>query len=155
MVYVIQVCWQLASRIKNKFEKLLHLVGFIIRIYHVARSPERQNLLYSYIWYVSPTCFGVCAPSWGRKTVPVPWKKLLLWYCHLKVQFCILYIMSNVPFITHHIKATELKPQITMSVGLQGTSIVVLPHDGPQELKHVGDTHQMYVYNRYRAFSWY
>ena len=29
---------------KNKFEKLLHLVGFIIRIYHDARSAERQNL---------------------------------------------------------------------------------------------------------------
>jgi len=28
---------------KNKFEKLVHLVGFIIRIYHNARSPERQN----------------------------------------------------------------------------------------------------------------
>jgi len=83
MVYVIQVCWQLASRIriqsdsarklsanlydiyhcvqwktpddgqtnspkhvefysKNKFEKLVHLVGFIIRMYHDARSPERQ-----------------------------------------------------------------------------------------------------------------
>jgi len=84
MVYVIQVCWQLANRIrtdvltcseavskpvwhipllcvqwktpddgqrnspkhvefyfKNKFEKLVHLVGFIIRIYHDARSPER------------------------------------------------------------------------------------------------------------------
>ena len=24
---------------KNKFEKLVHLVGFIIRIYHDARSP--------------------------------------------------------------------------------------------------------------------
>jgi len=62
MVYVIQVCWQLASRLydiyhccvysektpddgqrncpkhvgfysKNKFEKLVHLVGFIIRDY--------------------------------------------------------------------------------------------------------------------------
>ena len=30
---------------KNKFEKLMHLVGFIIRIYHDARSPERQNIL--------------------------------------------------------------------------------------------------------------
>jgi len=30
---------------KIKFEKLLHLVGFIIRIYHDARSPERQKLL--------------------------------------------------------------------------------------------------------------
>jgi len=27
---------------KNKFEKLAHIVGFIIRIYHDARSPERQ-----------------------------------------------------------------------------------------------------------------
>jgi len=27
---------------KNKFEKLLHLVGSVIRIYHDARSPERQ-----------------------------------------------------------------------------------------------------------------
>jgi len=26
---------------KNKFEKLMHLVGFITRIYHDARSPER------------------------------------------------------------------------------------------------------------------
>ena len=83
MVYVTQICWQLASRIrtelhpdparqlswhipllcvqwktpddghwnypkhvefysKNKFEKLVHLVGFIIRIYHDIRPPERQ-----------------------------------------------------------------------------------------------------------------
>jgi len=27
---------------KKKFEKLVHLVSFIIRIYHDARSPERQ-----------------------------------------------------------------------------------------------------------------
>jgi len=27
---------------KNKFEKLVHLFGFIIRIYHDARSPERK-----------------------------------------------------------------------------------------------------------------
>ena len=27
---------------KNKFEKLVRLVGFIIRIYHDTRSPERQ-----------------------------------------------------------------------------------------------------------------
>ena len=29
---------------KNKFQKLVHLVGFIIRIYHDTRSPERQTL---------------------------------------------------------------------------------------------------------------
>ena len=27
---------------KNKFEKMVHLVGFIIRIYHDARSSECQ-----------------------------------------------------------------------------------------------------------------
>jgi hypothetical protein len=30
---------------KNKFEKLVHLVGFIIIIYHDARSPERQKVI--------------------------------------------------------------------------------------------------------------
>jgi len=30
---------------KNKLEKLVHLVGFIIRIYHDARSAERQILI--------------------------------------------------------------------------------------------------------------
>jgi len=28
---------------KNKFEKLVHIVGFIIRIYHDTRSPERKK----------------------------------------------------------------------------------------------------------------
>ena len=28
---------------KNKLEKLVHLFGFIIRIYHDERSPERQT----------------------------------------------------------------------------------------------------------------
>ena len=93
MVYVIQVGWQLASRIrtelvpswscsqavwptpllcvqwktpddgqrncpkrvefysKNKFEKLVHLVGFITRIWHDARSPERQNQIVC-IWCI-------------------------------------------------------------------------------------------------------
>ena len=32
---------------KNKFEKLVHLVGFIIGIYHVAWSPECQ--IYTYL----------------------------------------------------------------------------------------------------------
>jgi len=31
---------------KNKFEKLVHLVGFSIRIYHDARSPERHICLF-------------------------------------------------------------------------------------------------------------
>jgi len=31
---------------RNKFEKLVHLVGFVIRIYRDERSPERQNSQY-------------------------------------------------------------------------------------------------------------
>ena len=42
---------------KNKFEKLVHIVGFIIRIYHTALSPERQ---------IAATCFGpTVGPSSG------------------------------------------------------------------------------------------
>jgi hypothetical protein len=35
---------------KSKFKKLVHLVGFIIRIYHNARSPERQTKKHVF-WY--------------------------------------------------------------------------------------------------------
>jgi len=38
---------------KNKFEKLVHLVGFIIRIYHDARSPERQMHYFLLIYFNS------------------------------------------------------------------------------------------------------
>ena len=42
---------------KNKFEKLVHLVGFIIRIYHDARSSDCQiYTTYLYIcWYIINT----------------------------------------------------------------------------------------------------
>jgi hypothetical protein len=30
---------------KNKFEKIVHLVGFIVQIYHDARSHERQTIV--------------------------------------------------------------------------------------------------------------
>ena len=36
---------------KNKFEKLVHLVGFIIRIYQDARLSERQNLSFTSLHY--------------------------------------------------------------------------------------------------------
>ena len=72
MVYVIQVCWQYSKYVwhipllcsqwktpddgqrncpkhvefysKNKFEKLVHLVGFIIRIYDDKHSPGSLNV---------------------------------------------------------------------------------------------------------------
>jgi len=46
---------------KNKFEKLVHLVGFIIRMYHNAQSPECQNLICRFFWPV----YNVCSIFWG------------------------------------------------------------------------------------------
>ena len=40
---------------KNKFEKLVHLVGFIIRIYHDVRSPECQIPLTTWRRYIKLT----------------------------------------------------------------------------------------------------
>jgi len=34
---------------KNKFGKLAHVFGFIIRIYHYARAPERQIMLLTFM----------------------------------------------------------------------------------------------------------
>jgi len=46
---------------KNKVEKLVHIVGFIIRIYHVARSPERQiHHLHRFTVYFVDSCIYVC-----------------------------------------------------------------------------------------------
>jgi len=60
---------------KNKFEKSVHLVGFIIRIYNDARSPERQRLglTYTLRWrpILSPKSFALFlfvtfnTPEWG------------------------------------------------------------------------------------------
>ena len=117
MLYVIQVCWQLANRIrrelvpswscsqavwnipllciqwktpddgqsncpkhaefysKNKFEKLVHLVGFIIRIYHDARSPECEVLL-----HVSTL---LCHLQWARN-------QYLLSYVSMSVQSLVI-----------------------------------------------------------------
>ena len=41
---------------KNKFEKLLHLVGFILRIYHDAQSPECQKCTTRVSTKNSPFC---------------------------------------------------------------------------------------------------
>ena len=43
---------------KNKFEKLVHLVGFITRIYHGARSSERQ-INNSISFKPTPTPYGL------------------------------------------------------------------------------------------------
>ena len=91
MVYVTQVCLQAVWYIpllcvqwetpddgqrncpkhvefysKNKFEKFVRLVGFIIRIYYDARSPERQIRQVRNSEYLVPgqCCQTVRADSW-------------------------------------------------------------------------------------------
>ena len=63
---------------KNKFEKLVHLVGFIIRIYSNARLPERQIVIYVYkrmyiyapaLEPAAPTVFMVWLRAWLRVRV--------------------------------------------------------------------------------------
>jgi len=54
---------------KNKFEKLVHLVGFIIRIYHDARSPERQ-INSVYVW-VGVTV-SICTEKWYSASLSPP-----------------------------------------------------------------------------------
>jgi len=44
---------------KNKFEKLVHLVGFIIRIYHNAWSLERQKRCYTVLIGSYPCFWGI------------------------------------------------------------------------------------------------
>ena len=61
---------------KNKFEKWVHLVGFIIRIYHDARSSERQVG----IGYPSWSCSqAVSKPVWHIPLLCVQWKNTWWW----------------------------------------------------------------------------
>jgi len=50
---------------KNKFEKLVDLVGFIVRIYHDARSPGRQNVWN--VWVRATTHYGMQRAAWRYK----------------------------------------------------------------------------------------
>jgi len=45
---------------KNKFEELVRLVGFIIRIYHDAWSPECQMLNIKQYCYTQPSIAAIC-----------------------------------------------------------------------------------------------
>ena len=61
---------------KNKFEKLVHLVGFIIRIYNDARSPERQiHTVPSWscsqaVWHIPLLCVQWKTPDDGQRNCP-------------------------------------------------------------------------------------
>ena len=46
---------------KNKFEKFVHLVGFIIRIYHDARSPVHQYItMHGHLYINISRCTVTC-----------------------------------------------------------------------------------------------
>ena len=51
---------------KNKFEKLVHIFGFIIRIHHDARSPERQIS----VWHIPMLCVQWKTPGDGQRNCP-------------------------------------------------------------------------------------
>jgi len=57
---------------QNKLEKLVHLVGFIIRIYHDARSPERRI---SFLRCKSPTVSRSDPVSYWMYAGLFPWGK--------------------------------------------------------------------------------
>jgi len=46
-------------------------------------------------------------------------------------------------------------PDTCSGIWWKGTRVVVLHDDGAQAPKHVAETHQIYVCNRYCSFSWY
>jgi len=72
---------------KNKFEKFVHLVGFIIRIYHDVKSAECQKRYYIH-------CFP--CPFWERKAPLTDYVlgynllplKLMLTFSHSLVSLC-------------------------------------------------------------------
>ena len=61
---------------KNKFEELVHIVGFLITIYHDARSPERQNR-FCYM----PEHAQVMRQQARTDWCCLFWFKQCFWYC--------------------------------------------------------------------------
>ena len=79
---------------KNKFEKLVHLIGFIIRTYYDARSPERQVLPSELLSHEAVCCvIDVCVSE--VFLCPVHFVSV---YCELLPKtdlFCILVCCQN------------------------------------------------------------
>ena len=88
---------------KNKFEKLVHLVGFIIRIYQDARSPERQET-WSHIFEKNSSIKFNENPHSGRWVAPCGWKHGQTW--QLTVTFC---NFVNTPNNGHHTHISGVK----------------------------------------------
>jgi len=67
---------------KNKFEKLVHLAGFIVRIYHDARSPGRQINYSVFDMFRAPKC-----SSSGRLVHAVLW---YLFHAKIVIKVCMI-----------------------------------------------------------------
>ena len=87
---------------KNKFEKLVHLVGFIIRIYHDARSTERQNHFidtWTYNWRIfsgillCKTYTELCRVLGFRfDYISCTYSLVVDWLCKERRQYIYIYI---------------------------------------------------------------
>ena len=99
---------------KNKFEKLMHLVGFIIRIYHDARPPECQiheMALWSHVYNRSLGVLHLQDQSIGRyHSVP----DVRSFY--LKILWTDLAIYFVVLFSSLHLQAFFVTAYITWRV---------------------------------------
>jgi len=189
MVYVIQVCWQLANRIRmelvpswscsqavskpvwhisllcvqwitpddrqrnclkhaefystNKFEKLVHLIGFIIRIYHNAQSPECQIhksvdflncvVMFSTPWVVAETrelqiIRKVIKPplAWIFLYNQETWDCVYDWFC--PVLASAVLFQGKLVFLKCHItsKVTQLLRRASNLTLLGGQNLLLL-----------------------------
>ena len=91
---------------KNKFEKLVHLVGYIIRIYHDARSPERQIL--------RPIVAGECQDGILKQATIPAWLPTVqrhrvsiksLFYCTTQY-----FLATNTGFIIQRQRSSYIRP---------------------------------------------
>ena len=91
VVFIVKNSWwwteELSDHVefysKNKFEKLLHLVGFVIRIYHDARSPECHS-----VWLLFYECRCIVY--------------IIMYSLHYYVQFTLLRIVYIITYSLHY-----------------------------------------------------
>jgi hypothetical protein len=107
---------------KNKFEKLAHLVGFIIRIYHDARSPERQKP----VWFIGGNVkwkfviIQLFHTAWNK----MPYERLERIWCG---QTCSVPQKSTVQTTKCYSKRNE-STVVTEHFALRWNTLNCLPH---------------------------
>ena len=111
---------------QNKFEKIVHLVGFIIWIYHDARSPERQIkdqytfliislsiLLRMTVWHIPLLCVQWKTPDDGQGNCP----KCVEFYSKNKFEK-LMHLVGFIVWIYHDARSPErqIKDQYTFLI---------------------------------------